>query len=214
MTKSEAVLGYLRARYPAAATGLVFRDDFEALVAIALSAQTSDKAVNQVTPLLFARYPNPQAMASAPLPALEGILRSIGLYRTKALHIQALSRKIMSDFGGRTPTAKNELRSLPGIGNKTAGVFLLERAGLPAIPVDTHVGRVAYRLRYVPRAASPERTEAALEKSFPPSDWIFLHHALIAFGREQCRARKPACSSCGLQGYCRYFAKQAMTKGK
>ncbi len=206
MTKSEAVLAYLQKRYPKAKTALVFSSPYECLVAISLSAQATDRSVNLATQSLFAHFPTPEKMAAASVSDLEKDIRSIGLYHTKAKHLKALSKEIVTKYGGRIPTTMKELVSLPGVGSKTAGVFLLETAARPAIPVDTHITRIAIRLHYAKKADKPLVIEKKLEKAFPQEDWIFLHHALIAFGRNECHAQNPACASCGLRDYC-FFKK-------
>jgi len=204
MAKNEAVLAYLHKKYPNAKTALVFSNPFEGLVAISLSAQATDRSVNAATKPLFARFPTPSALAGASLPALEKALHSIGLYHHKAKNLKALSAEIVSHYGGKIPTAMKDLMSLPGVGSKTAGVFLLETVSRPAIPVDTHIQRIALRLGYAKKTDEPLAIEKKLEKAFPSEEWIFLHHAFIDFGRSECHAKNPACATCGLRDYCRF----------
>jgi endonuclease-3 len=204
MTKSEAVVAYLHQKYPGAKTALIFSDPFEGLVAIMLSAQTTDRSVNLVTKALFARFPTPEAMAKASLKELEKDLHSLGFYHNKAKNLKALSSEIVSLYGGAVPRTMAKLLLLPGVGTKTAGVFLLETASRPAIPVDTHIQRIALRLGYAKAADDPWAIEKKLEKAFPSKEWIFLHHALIDFGRSQCHAKNPSCEACGLRNYCRF----------
>ena len=216
MTKapSKTVLSFLRQEFPNAKCALNFHNDFECLCAIVLSAQTTDAAVNEATPQLFKSFPNPRAMSEAPLEAVEKILHSLGLFHSKAKNLIALSVAIQENYGGTIPQDRTELMRLPGVGKKTSGVFLAERYQVPALPVDTHVSRVATRLGYARKSDTPDVIEERLEKAFPQSDWIFLHHALIEFGRTTCRARIPNCSSCGLAPACPYFKKYFSTKGK
>jgi endonuclease-3 len=212
--KSEAVLSYLKTYYSDAKCALHFDNPFECLVAIALSAQTTDKSVNAVTPTLFRDFPTPMAMGAAELSLIERDIQSLGLYHNKARNLKALGAELQSHYGGVVPFDFEALTHLPGVGTKTAGVFLLEMASRPAIPVDTHVHRVADRLGYSLESDSPLKVEAKLEKSFPQAEWCFLHHALIAFGRQECHAQNPDCVRCALKEYCRYFKKNCATKGK
>jgi endonuclease III len=212
--KSEAVLAYLKKNYAGASCALHFSNAFECLVAISLSAQTTDKSVNQVTPVLFRHFPTPEAMAKASVGAIEQDIQSLGLYHNKARNLSLLSRDLQGKFAGKVPLDFDTLTTLPGVGTKTAGVFLLEMASRPAIPVDTHVHRLADRLLYSKESDEPLKVEAKLEKSFPKEEWMFLHHALIAFGRQECHAKNPECATCGLQRYCSYFKKCSSIKGK
>ena len=212
--KSETLLNYLKATFPNASCSLCFHNDFECLVAIVLSAQTTDASVNKVTPTLFAHFPSPESLSKAVLKEVEKDLHSLGMYRTKAKNLLLLSQKLIEEYGGNVPKTKEELVSLPGVGNKTAGVFLLERANVPYLPVDTHISRISMRLGYSCKNENLVQIEAKLEKSFPKSEWIFLHHALIAFGRNVCLAKNPRCEECQLHKYCSYFKKTASTTGK
>ncbi|MCI2111780.1 MAG: endonuclease III [Bacilli bacterium] len=214
MAPSEVVLSYLKSRFPEAKCALVFHNDFECLCAIVMSAQTTDRAVNRVTPRLFSDFPTPAALSSAPLEKVESDIRSLGLYRSKAKNLIALSKAIQGSFGGRIPQDRSLLMGLPGVGKKTAGVYLIETKGIPAIPVDTHVSRVASRLGYVKKGTDPGRIEEKLERVFPQGEWIYLHHAFVEFGRAVCHAQNPACRECGLVGVCPYFKKNLSTKGK
>ena len=212
--KSQAVLDYLKKNFQEASCTLLFHNDFECLVAILLSAQTTDASVNKVTPFLFSHFKTPEELSKASIEEVEKDLHSLGMYRTKAKNLLLLSKILLEKYQGQVPKNKEELISLPGVGNKTAGVFLLERAGISYLPVDTHITRVAIRLGYASKNENPMQIEAKLEKSFPRSEWIFLHHALIAFGRTICLAKNPKCAQCSLQKYCRYFKKTASTTGK
>ena len=210
--KDQAVQTYFETSFSSATTSLLFHNPFECLCAILLSAQTTDASVNRVTPSLFRDYPTPETMANAPLEDLKNHLRSLGLYQNKAKNLSALAKILVTDYHGIVPSTKEALMTLPGVGNKTAGVFLLEQGIAPYFPVDTHVHRVATRLGYASEKKSPAEVEKKLERTFPRENWIFLHHAWIAFGRQICHARKPECERCGLQKYCRYYKKKWASK--
>jgi len=212
--KNEALLEHLHERYPDAKCTLDFRNPFQCLVAISLSAQTNDKSVNLVTPQLFHDFPTPKALSKANLPDVEKDIQSLGLYHSKALRLCQLAKVLQEKYGGEVPLKMEELTSLPGVGTKTAGVFLMETVARPAIPVDTHVTRVSIRLGYAKNGDEPLKIEKKLENVFPSNEWIFLHHALIAFGREECHAKNPECVSCPLKSYCAYFKKNLSMIGK
>jgi endonuclease III len=199
--RAGRVLGGLRAIYPDARTELEFRTAFELLIATILSAQATDKSVNAATPKLFKKYPSAAKMAKASPEEVEPLIRTIGLYRNKAKNIVATAKALVSAFGGEVPNDFEAIQTLPGVGRKTANVVLSNAYGRPGIAVDTHVGRLARRLGFS-QQADPEKVEADLEKLFPVTDWIFLHHALILHGRRVCDARKPACEACNLLIHC------------
>lgn len=212
--RSDVVLAYLKKTFPDAVTALNFQSDYQCLVCIVLSAQATDKSVNLATPALFTHFPDTASLAKASLTAVEQDIKTIGLYHNKAKNIIALAQEIQVRFAGIIPHDKASLMSLPGVGQKTAGVFLMEQYRVPAIPVDTHVSRIAYRLGYCPEGTDPAEIEKRLEKLFPSEEWIFTHHALIDFGRGVCHAQKPDCAHCGLVDECPYFKKYLSTKGK
>jgi endonuclease-3 len=211
---SEKILVFLKGRYPNASSALRFRNPYECLTAVLLSAQATDRSVNEAMERFFVAYPSFAALAEAKPSEVEAKIRSIGLYRSKARHLIALAQTIVRDFGGAIPSDFAVLASLPGVGPKTAGVYLLEIEKRPAIPVDTHIARIAVRLGYASQKDSPSAIEKKMEKAFPREDWAFLHHALIAFGRELCAARHPHCEACGLNDICRYFRKNSSTSGR
>jgi len=204
------LLARLRRMYPEARTALVWRTPFELLCATVLSAQSTDRMVNRLTPALFARFPDPAAMAAADPAGDEdpgnpdGIahyIRQLGLYRTKARHLRQLAQILMERFRGQVPRDRAALESLPGVGRKTANVVLANAFGEPALAVDTHVARVARRLGLT-LEQDPAKIEADLCAVVPRRDWIWAHHALIAHGREVCHARRPACERCALAPLC------------
>jgi endonuclease-3 len=199
----NSILSYLDQQYPNAGCELWYRKDYELLIAVVLSAQTTDQAVNQVTPVLFKRFPSLAALANANIKQIEEIIQTIGLFRTKAKHIHQLARILIEHHQGRVPSDKAALTSLPGVGNKTANVVRAEIFKIPEIAVDTHVHRLARRLGFTRSNDDVEVTEAKLRKAIPESRYIQLHHQLIHFGRYACKAKKPMCQTCGLLAYCK-----------
>lgn len=192
----------MRKLYPEAECALVHEDRFQLLIAVVLSAQTTDKSVNQVTPALFGRYPDAAALASAQAEDLEEILKRIGMYRTKAKNIIALSKMLMEKHGGQVPGDYDLLTELPGVGRKTANVVLSVGFGEPRIAVDTHVFRLANRIG-ITAEKNVLDTELSLMKAIPREHWIMMHHALIWHGRQVCSARNPKCSECAIESLCR-----------
>ncbi|AEV16839.1 MAG: endonuclease III [Thermus sp.] len=199
--RALAILEALKAAYPGARTELRHENPFQLLVATVLSAQATDKSVNEATPALFARFPTPEALAAASPEAVEPYIRRIGLYKTKAKNLVALARRLVAEHGGEVPRDKKALMALPGVGWKTATVVLGAAFGVPGIAVDTHVARVSRRLG-LSLAKRPEQVGAELEALFPKEDWVFLHHALVLHGRYVCTARKPRCRDCPLAPSC------------
>ena len=195
------VLDILETMHPEAACALDHRDPFELIVAVALSAQTTDVSVNKVTPELFRRYPDAESLAAADPDEVMEIIRTIGLYRNKSKNIVRLAGKLVSDFGGKVPQDFDSLVTLPGVGRKTANVVLAEGFGVPRIAVDTHVFRVSNRIGLTDEK-DVDATEETLMKRIPESSWIRAHHLLIFHGRKCCSARKPSCDKCGLNELC------------
>lgn len=199
--RAAAVLAGLSATYPDARSELDFGTPFQLLIATMLSAQATDVSVNAATPALFARYPTPAALAAATPAQVEPLIRTIGLYRTKARHCVAAAHALLERFGGEVPRTVAELVTLPGVGRKTANVVVSNAYGVPAIAVDTHVGRLARRLGFS-RQTDPNAVERDLEALFDPVDWVLVHHALILHGRRVCAARRPACATCNVAVLC------------
>jgi len=186
---------------PNAKIELDFRTPMQLLVSVILSAQCTDKRVNLVTPALFARYRTPQAFASAPIEELESLIKTCGLYRSKAKNIVAAAKALVENHGGQVPLTRAELEALPGVGRKTAGVVLIHLGGEPAFPVDTHVRRVSRRLGLT-RQSDPDKVEADLRVLLPSSLWAKAHQLLIWHGRRTCFARTPACERCVVAKLC------------
>ena len=206
--KAEWIVETLEAMFPNAKAELDFTNNFELLVAVVLSAQTTDVAVNKVTPTLFKSYPNPNVLSNAKQEDVENHIKSIGLYRNKAKHLIGLSKKIVVEHNGIVPNTRKELEALPGVGRKTANVVLANAFNKPTIAVDTHVQRVSIRLGLAKKNASPLQVENSLYKIFPKDTWIKLHHQLIFFGRYQCLARNPRCHNCPFFDICKFPLKE------
>lgn len=176
--------------FPEAECELIHQNAFELLIAVMLSAQTTDVSVNRITPQLFAAFPTPEAFEHATVEEIQEHIKSIGLYRNKAKYIKGCCHKLVTEFNGQVPETLEELQSLPGVGRKSANVVLSVAFGVPAIAVDTHVERVTKRLGIVPQKANVREVEEVLMKKLPPELWGKAHHLLIFFGRYQCSARK------------------------
>jgi len=187
--------------YPDAAPELTFKSDYELLVAVILSAQCTDVRVNEVTNILFKTASTPEAMTKLSLNALEDIIRPCGLFHTKAKNILSMSETLTQKYDGKVPETLEQLMELPGVGRKTANVVVSNAFGVPAIAVDTHVFRVSARLGLA-SGQNVDKTEQELMKVMPKEHWTKLHHCLILHGRRVCKARKPACESCGLNALC------------
>lgn len=202
------ILDILEQSYPDAECALHHKNVFQLIVAVALSAQTTDKSVNQVTPALFERYPDAEALAEADVEDISEYIKRIGMYRTKAKNIVAMAQKLCADFGGQVPDNYDDLISLPGVGRKTANVVLSVGFGQQRIAVDTHVFRVANRIGLV-HEKDVLKTELALMDRIPEERWSRTHHSLIFHGRQCCDARKPKCDSCPIVTYCEYVNQAA-----
>ena len=190
--------------YPDAGCELDFTDPFELLVATVLSAQTTDRRVNAVTPALFAAYPDAFALAGAERAAVEELIRPTGFFRAKTESILKLSAALVERHDGQVPARLADLVKLPGVGRKTANVVLGNAFGVPGITVDTHFARLVGRFEWVDAATlkDPVKTEHAVGALFPRADWTMLSHHLIWHGRRRCHARKPACGACPVARWC------------
>lgn len=188
--------------YPDAECELNFANHYQLLVAVMLSAQTTDINVNKVTPSLFASYPNPELMMQAPLAAIEAKIQTLGLFRMKAKNLQLLSKQLVELHGGIVPSDAKQLVRLAGVGQKTANVVQAVGFGIPALAVDTHVHRVTQRLGLVRKGSDVVSTERNLKRKIPREQWIKFHHQAIFFGRYHCKAKKPECRTCPLFDIC------------
>ena len=214
MTKSQRIFfsHYLEELFPDAKAELDFENNFELIVAVVLSAQTTDIAVNKVTKVLFKYYPTPEKLMDADIKHVMSILKSIGLYRTKAKNIIALSKILVESHDGIVPSDRKALESLPGVGRKTANVVLSNAFGIPALAVDTHILRISKRLGLANETDDALAVEKKLNQKFPKELWHKLHHQLIFFGRYHCTARKPNCDTCKMQDMCPYFKNVVSTQ--
>lgn len=206
MTKKELytrVLSYFRELHPEVTTELEFGSVFQLLVAVVLSAQCTDKRVNQVTPELFAHYPDARTMAEADEADIYEYVKSVSYPNAKARHLVELSRMLVDEYGGEVPNDFDALLRLPGVGRKTANVMQAVAFGQSAMPVDTHVYRVSHRLGLVPSTAdTPLKVEKMLVKHIPAEDLARAHHWLLLHGRYVCTSRKPHCDKCELNNIC------------
>ncbi|MBQ1525422.1 MAG: endonuclease III [Firmicutes bacterium] len=200
--ETEELVQRMMEAYPDARCALDHGDRFQLLVAVVLSAQTTDVSVNKVTPALFAKAPDAFAMAAMPEEEISEIIRTIGMYRTKAHNVKALSAALVEKYDGEVPGDYDRLVELPGVGRKTANVVLAEAFGQQRIAVDTHVFRLANRIGLVCEK-DVVKTEEGLMKVLPEDHWTAMHHALIWHGRRVCTARKPDCENCCIEGVCR-----------
>lgn len=199
----EKVIDYLSALLPEAKSELEYNSDFQLLVAVVLSAQCTDKRVNIITKELFAHYPTAFEMAQANENEIFTLIKSCSYPNSKAKHILELSKMLVADFDGVVPNTMEQLTKLPGVGRKTANVMLAVAFDKPAMPVDTHVFRVAHRLDLVSKSCkTPEETERQLTAHIPTEKLSLAHHWLLLFGRYTCTARNPKCSTCGLASIC------------
>lgn len=202
--ENKEILDLIYKMFPNPHCELEYFDDFSFLCAVVLSAQTTDKAVNLVTKPLFLKYPTVFDIASSSEDDLIPILRPIGLMKNKSHYLIKISKAIVEGYGGKVPHDFNELIKLPGVGRKTANVFLAEIDKRPAIAVDTHVNRVSYRLGLSSSIDNVLKTEHELEAGFDEKDWIKVHYGLLFMGRYKCLSKNPKCSDCNLKSICRY----------
>lgn len=200
--RQREVLRKLKKLYPAAECALHFRNAYELLVATILSAQSTDKTVNEVTPALFAKYPSPRDLAQADRAELESLVHATGFFRNKARNLQACAQVLVTRYNSEVPQTMAELLELPGVGRKTANVVLGNAFGKnEGIVVDTHVRRLAQRLGFTGHT-QPEKIEQDLTAWVPQNDWTIFSHLLILHGRQVCAARKPRCATCIISPEC------------
>ena len=201
----KEILNYIDSLYPNAHCELEYTKDYELLIAIVLSAQTTDKRVNKVTKILFNKYKTLEELANAPIEDIENIIREIGTFKKKSVFIKNISSSLLKDYDGKVPNNRKYLETLSGVGRKTTNVFLSEFYKVPSIAVDTHVERVSKRLKLAPISSTPLEVEKTLMKKIPKEQWIKTHHRLIFFGRYHCKAINPNCKNCSLTNLCRYY---------
>lgn len=204
--QKNIIIERLEAMYPDAEPELTFGTVFQLLVAVVLSAQTTDKSVNQVTEVLFKKYPDAAAIAEIAEEEMQEMLKRVGMYKTKAKNVIKLSQIIRDEYCGEVPGDFEKLVALPGVGRKTANVVLANGFGEPHIAVDTHVFRVSNRIGLV-KEKDVLKTELALMKVIPKEKWTLMHHAIIFHGRRVCNARKPKCQECQLSELCLHNSK-------
>lgn len=204
----EKVIAWFKANRPVAETELHYGNPFELLVAVILSAQCTDKRVNQITPALYRDFPTPEALAATTPEVVYEYIRSISYPNNKAKHLVGMAQMLVKDFQGEVPDTLEELVKLPGVGRKTANVIQSVVFHKAAMAVDTHVFRVSRRLGLVPdRCNTPLSVEKELVKNIPEADIPIAHHWLILHGRYVCLARTPQCDNCGLQILCKYYCR-------
>lgn len=209
---SDEILDILEGMFPQAHCELLHQDPFQLLVAVVLSAQTTDAAVNQVTPALFAAYPDAFALANANVSDIERYIKRIGLYRSKARNIHALAESLVEQFDGQVPISMKDLTSLAGVGRKTANVVRSVAFDIPAFAVDTHVARISKRLGLAKVQDDVETVESKCKRKIKRERWNRAHHLFIFFGRYYCTARNPHCEGCPFATICKKEKLEAYRK--
>ena len=206
--KYSSILSWFETNMPVAQSELEYRNPYELLVAVMLSAQCTDKRVNLVTPALFAAYPTPETLAQATSDEVFEYIKSVSYPRSKAEHLVAMAKRLVEVYGGEVPDNIEDLQTMQGVGRKTANVVCAVIWNQPTMAVDTHIFRVSERLGLTTDSKNPLQTERQLVKYIPDAIIPKAHHWLLLHGRYICRARKPQCDKCGLTGYCRFFNKK------
>lgn len=202
------VLDWFQANATSSETELNFNNPFELLIAVALSAQCTDKRVNMVTPPLFARFPTPEILANSTADEVFTYIRSISYPNNKAKNLVAMAKMLVEKYNGEVPTTMEELVKLPGVGRKTANVMLAVAFDTPAMPVDTHVFRLSNRIGLTTNSKTPKQTEDTLTQHIPRELLTKAHHWLILHGRYICTARRPKCEECGIHPFCKYWSRK------
>ena len=211
MKKQERVnlfIDYFSKHLPEAKTELIYKNAFELTVAVVLSAQCTDKRVNMITPKLFEELPTPEIMSEASVDFIFELIKSCSYPRNKANHLSGLAKMLVKDYDSKIPPSLDELQKLPGVGRKTANVVGSVYFDIPAMPVDTHVFRVANRIGLTSKAKNPLQSEMQLLKLFPEDKLNIAHHWLILHGRYVCKARRAECENCGITNICKSYKKQ------
>jgi len=199
------LIEYLDELYPKAICELKYTKDYELLLAIVMSAQTTDKRVNEVNKVLFNKYDTLEKLANADIKDIEEIIKPIGTYKKKSIFIKEIAAKLVNDNINKIPNDRKYLESLTGVGRKTTNVFLSVMYNVPAVAVDTHVERVSKRLKLAKENDNVLEVEHKLMKKIPKSLWSKTHHQLVFFGRYKCKSVKPECINCKLKEYCKYY---------
>lgn len=199
------ILNYLDELFPNPKCELNYTKDYELLIAIVLSAQTTDKRVNKVTEVLFNKYPTLKEISESSISDIENIIREIGTFRKKSIYVKEIATKLVNDGYSYVPNDRVYIENLPGVGHKTANVFLSNIYGIDAIAVDTHVSRVSKRLGLTRKNDDVIKIEKKLEKKIPRDRWSKTHHQLVLFGRYYCKAVKPECNNCKIKDLCKYY---------
>lgn len=197
------LLEYLDYLFPDPKCELIYETDYQLLIAVVLSAQSTDKRVNSVTPIIFSKYKTLEELKNASLEDLEEIIRPVGSFRKKAQYVKGIATRLVDEFDGKVPVDREVLESFPGVGRKTVNVFFAEFYHYPAIAVDTHVERVSKRLKLAFLKDSVLDVERKLMKKVPKERWAKFHLQMVLFGRYYCKAVKPLCKDCPLKEYCR-----------
>lgn len=209
MTKKqryEHVIDWFEQNMPIAQSELHYKDPFQLIISVILSAQCTDKRVNMVTPALFEAFPTPEVLSASNKETVFEYIKSVSYPNNKANHLVETAKKLVNEFEGKVPSDVNDLMKLPGVGKKTANVIASVAFNIPALAVDTHVFRVANRIGLTDNSKTPLETEKELTKHIPKRLWSIAHHWLILHGRYVCIARKPKCEICGLKNDCKYFS--------
>ena len=206
------IIDYLDSLYPNPVCELKYNKDYELLLAIVMSAQTTDKRVNMVNEILFSKYDSLDKLYTASIEDIEDIIKPIGTYRKKSIFIKEIVSRLISDNISNIPNDRRYLESLPGVGRKTTNVFLSVIYNEPAIAVDTHVDRVSKRLGIARDCDNVLDVEKKLMKKIPRDKWCIIHHQMVLFGRYKCKSRSPECSDCKLRDICKYYKKKNSSK--
>lgn len=213
MARTNEIVDLLKKSYPNPKCELHFENPYQLIVSVILSAQCTDKRVNMTTPTLFLKYPDAKSLANANLDDVEEIIKPCGFYHNKAKNIISMAQDVVNKFDGKIPSNKDDLKSLAGVGEKTANVVLATAFNVPAIAVDTHVFRVSNRLGLA-NSATVEKTQSDLEYNLKKQDWAFAHFALVLHGRYVCKSQKPKCDNCQFNKICKYYAKNSKNGAK
>lgn len=204
MKDRKKIWDYLDKLFPDPKCELNYGHDYELLIAVMLSAQTTDKRVNKVTSVLFEKYPGIKELSEAPIDDIENIIREIGTYKRKSMYVHEITKKLRNDGYDYVPNDRDYIEKLPGVGHKSANVFLANIYNEPTIAVDTHVARVSRRLGVARDQDNVKVIEKKLEKVIPKDKWGRTHHQLVLFGRYYCKAVSPLCEDCELKEICKY----------